>query len=585
MPASSRPPDLATRLRRRAGRVARALGLRRSGRTIVRGRLADRVKLRSAMVEDFKPNQVSGWVSVEPGAPAVIVRLKLNGDEIVRTRAVEPTDREDPGGEVRRFRFMLRELPRYIGPDDRLTVEVDGTALPINGAGTRFRAAKQGEFTAADLNRQLAQGYVLNRDGDLQRSKKNDTRWQQDVTGIAERVQEFLSREFGYDAFYTYGTMLGAVREGGFIGHDDDLDLAYLSRHTDPAKIGPELREIALALIEAGWIVEGFTTHLHILAEFDGRMERVDLFAHFFDDAGLLRFPWGMAGTTHVRAQEWAGVHDVPFEDGTARVPVNAEAVLTQLYGAGWREPQPSFNWKLDRTERAADALMSRDHCDEIYWVDWHRRHSFDEPSPFFEVISTRPDCPRTVIDVGCGEGRDAIAFARTGRRVFAVDRSAAGLAKVEAKRAAAGAEALVELRNADLRTDAFRAVLAEAVAAGGAEPVLFYLRFLLHAWRPERDKPVLDILRAVARPGDVFAAEFRSSKDKGLPKTHVKAYRSYRDGPELVQRLRYDYGMTILQADRRTGRSPYGVEDPDLFRIVGRWGERPGSGPVTTGS
>ena len=528
------------------------------------------------MVEKCTTNQISGWVSVQPGSPAITVRLKLNDLVVASTRATDPAEREDPGGEVRRFRFMVRDLPNYIGPEDRLAVVVKGTALPIAGAGTRFRPAVPGEFTAADLAGQLAQGFMFSRNGDLQRSKKQDRQWQDQVSGIATGVRDFVKSRFGYDVFYTYGSMLGAVREGGFIGHDDDLDLGYLSRHTDPAKIGPELHEIALTLVDAGWVVEAFSTHLHILARFDGRRERIDLFAHFFDDQGLLRFPWGMAGTTHVRAEQWAGVHEVPFGSGTAPVPVVAEAVLEQLYGTSWREPQPSFNWKLDRTERAEDALMSRDACDEIYWADWHRRHAFTEPSPFFAAVSARPDCPPTVVDIGCGEGRDTIAFAQTGRHVVAVDRSAAGLAKLAAKSAAAGLDDLVQIRNADVHTDTFRTVLAEAIAAAGNEPVLLYLRFLLHVWRPDRDKFLLDTLRATARPGDVFAAEFRSGKDRTLPKTHVKAYRSYRDGVELAQRLRYDYGLTILQEDRDTGRSPYGDEDPDLFRIIGRFGDRP---------
>ena len=40
--------------------------------------------------------------------------------------------------------------------------------------------------------------------------------------------------EAGVRPFLAYGTLLGAVRQGDFIGHDSDADLGYVSEHDHP---------------------------------------------------------------------------------------------------------------------------------------------------------------------------------------------------------------------------------------------------------------------------------------------------------------------------------------------------------------
>ena len=68
----------------------------------------------------------------------------------------------------------------------------------------------------------------------------------------------------------------------------------------------------------------------------------------------------------------------------------------------------------------------------------------FDE---FLEVLGALPWSKADVLDLGCGQGRDAIPWARAGHRVVGVDLSAIGIAQVrdEAKRARLPIEALVD--------------------------------------------------------------------------------------------------------------------------------------------
>lgn len=59
------------------------------------------------------------------------------------------------------------------------------------------------------------------------------------------------------------------------------------------------------------------------------------------------------------------------------------------------------------------------------------------------------PDRPLSLLDIGCGEGRNAVYFARSGYEVTAFDLSAAGVAKTE--RLAAMAEVPISVFQADM--------------------------------------------------------------------------------------------------------------------------------------
>ncbi|SHG04638.1 LicD family protein [Jatrophihabitans endophyticus] len=521
--------------------------------------------LRHGMVEEFSRSRVSGWVSLTPGHPGLSVVLLVNGVEVARTEAAAPAPgRRDPAGDVRAFRFLLSDIWDFLGPADRIGVAADGRPLPIAGRGMVVAPTERGPRRWRDLRAALAQGQVFSRTGTLQRPLTGQQAWQDDVFAVAGGVRDLLRDRFGLDVFLSYGSLLGAVREGGAIAHDDDLDLGYLSRHDDPAAIGRELYDIALALLDAGWMVEPFGPLVHAVAEIGGVRRWVDLFPHYFDADGALQVPWGMAGRRHVRREEWTGLRDATFGRHTFAVPVAAEATLAQLYGEHWRRPQPGFSWPLDRTEERTDAFMPRVAQEDVYWRDFHRRTVFDEPSPFCRELLRRPDCPPTVVDIGCGDARDAVAFAASGRRVLALER-----APIPLQLARSRASELLVVSDCDIADpQAFAAAVAGLSRDDG--PVLFYLRFVIHLLSRDAERVLLGAIADAAGPGDVLAAEFRDLADRPLVKNLRTRFRGYRDGREVVAQLR-DLGFDVEQADHATGRSPWGVEDPDLWRIVAR--------------
>jgi SAM-dependent methyltransferase len=340
-----------------------------------------------------------------------------------------------------------------------------------------------------------------------------------------------------------------------------------VSRHRDGPAVGAELRDIALALIDAGYEVEAWRTHIHVTDEND---TRIDVFSSYFDANDEYGLAFGIAGNSVLRREDWQGVREIDFPGGTGVVPVNAEQMVEHLYGADWRQPKPGFHWPFDRTRQALDARMTEAMREEIYWATYYARHApAGEGSPFFALLGGRPDTPRIVIDIGCGDGRDSLAFAVAGRRVLGLDRSRVAITVAQRRAKQLGVDDQTEFRVLDAADQRATREAIEDVLSAATEPVLFYLRFFLHSIPEDVQEHLLEVISGAARPGDVLAAEFRTDRDEELSKTFAGHYRRYQNGPAFGRALSARFRFRIDFEQQGTGLSPFGDEDPDLYRVI----------------
>ena len=100
---------------------------------------------------------------------------------------------------------------------------------------------------------------------------------------------------------------------------------------------------------------------------------------------------------------------------------------------------------------------------------------------------------------------------------------------------------------------------------------MLFYLRFFLHSIPEEVQEVVMSTIADHARDGDSLAAEFRTEKDEEQTKVHGNHFRRFQNGPAFGQRLQGEMGFEVAHDEEGTGLSPYGEEDPVLYRVVAR--------------
>lgn len=562
------------------------------------------------IVECVSPRLVAGWVSVPADSPATRVNLVLGGLRIGSTfatggvpmsgvrgagelppgspRGRAPTrmqypwqkqpvpnpsgDRRNsrPSQEIRTFSFQIQEIWEYASPRTKLVVRTGGRPLPIYGHGMFLTPPKRGASTLNDLKEKLGQGYLLTQSGRIRLSRHLDVEWQERVRSLYERVRHSVAVSHSYEVFLMYGTLLGAVRENGYIGHDVDFDSAYISQHRTGPAAADELVDIALALREAGLIVDLRERLLHVHDPEEPSF-RIDLFHLFFDETGLLRFPWGVAGTTELREEDWHGTRTVDFSGGSVLIPTDAEQVVEHVYGADWRRPKPGFNWSLARTDAAETAFLTEEQRTKVYWANFYAQHVYASGSSFFEFVQSRDDTPERLVDIGCGDGRDTRAFASAGRRALGLDQSPVGIEHAAGQAADAGLGERAVFEVCDVAdADQLRKVVGGFIDED-ERPVMFYLRFFLHAIHERVQQTLLDTLGKLARPGDMFAAEFRTDKDARNTKVYANHYRRFQDAEEFRNILEDTYQFSVLFDVESDGLSPYQDEDPVLYRVIAR--------------
>lgn len=379
-----------------------------------------------------------------------------------------------------------------------------------------------------------------------------------------------LGRErLGIAPFVTYGTLLGAVRSGDLLPHDDDADLAYLSRADNPADVVLESYRHERELRAAGHeVVRHSGGHLQVVYR-DGPDASVDFYvdlftcfvaAGHFHQAFAVRVP-----AADVRIEP---LTTVQLAGRTLPAPADPRSLLAAMYGPGWEVPDPAFRFTTPAaTRRRLDNWLgtlngARDDWNAFYAAPDPRLR---DPSPFATAVAPRIPDGSVVLDVGAGDGRDTVLLAAR-HRVLAVDNAEAGLRLLRARVAAAGLEDAVEVLPVNVHDG--RAVLDLAVEVRrrhGAADV--YARFLLHAVQWEGVEHVLMLARAVLGAGNSAWLEFRTTPDAQRPHLFDRSLRRFLDADATVE-LAARHGLVVTERTDGQGLAVLDDEDPDVTRL-----------------
>lgn len=527
---------------------------------------------RSARVTVLRRDLIEGVVVTDEPTP-LQVAIYINEVRATTTPSVPSVERKR-GGHVQRFRFTLLDLWRFARRTDRITVRVEGHPVQLARRGLVYHPRRDGAESLRTLRQRLRDGEVFGQSGRLQRSRTEDAHWQGHVFRLYQAVADLLREQFDYRPFLYNGTLLGVVRENGFISHDLDFDAAYLSRHTTGAAAAKELFAIADALIAAGFVVIPKYSCIAIRDD-DSGPAQIDLFHLYLTEhdsvpTGRVAFPFGTVSTDPITPEQFGEIVERDFAGRRVAVPANAEAVVAHIYGPHWATPNPGFSWVADRGTRDV-GLLDLNRQDILYWRSFYaheRRFAAErqEPSTFVRAVLERPDRPHVVMDLGCGDGRDSVPLAEAGHRVIGVDRCEAALEQARAR--AVNAEN-PDFRSCDLSTgDARGRLITEARGDQPDTPILFYARFLLHGLPEASQRTLLRTLTEHGRPGDWFVAEVRTDRDLSRRKAFFRTTRRSQPAAELVAELTDTYALTVVDSQEGTGLAPLGPEDPDVVRV-----------------
>jgi SAM-dependent methyltransferase len=206
------------------------------------------------------------------------------------------------------------------------------------------------------------------------------------------------------------------------------------------------------------------------------------------------------------------------------------------------------------------------------YWDSYYRQQGVPElPSQFAlfvanEVMTGELAAPAAVLDIGCGNGRDTLFFARLGFAVGALDRSEAAIAlcgeRLRRELGPAAAEARMHTGNAD-------AGGLEALAAEFQGPLLLYSRFFFHAIDELAEAQVIGRAAAILKHrGGALAVEYRTTEDAAATKVTSDHYRRFIDPDAFAARVAAA-GLAVQWRAEGRGMAKYRADDAHIARLI----------------
>ncbi|CAM3139923.1 tetratricopeptide repeat protein [Stackebrandtia soli] len=231
---------------------------------------------------------------------------------------------------------VLHPVLELFPSTSRLTVRCGETALLNTEGGASFTVEVPGG--AGKLGRLLDEGYAVNKKGRLSPPGSGDGRLEAAWLGAYEAARSVFRERFGRELFAVYGTLLGVWRDGAIIRGDDDFDVAFLCRESDPMAVRGEIMDVMLGAIEAGFdvrlAIDGRPFHLGI----DG--VGIDVNPVWFHKGRC----WSFA------AHNLTPADFEPCDSRTIRgvevaVPRRPEAFLRDTYGPDWGTPTSAFRY------------------------------------------------------------------------------------------------------------------------------------------------------------------------------------------------------------------------------------------------
>ncbi|MEI5672403.1 MULTISPECIES: hypothetical protein [unclassified Nocardioides] len=300
-------------------------------------------------------------------------------------------------------------------------------ADPVDGAVWLSTAARLGSGVGP-VRVQDGHGNPLALDKSLRLTRLFGDRDPEQMVPLLDTIEVVLGalEAAGVEPFVAYGTLLGAVRDQDFIGHDSDADLGYVSRFEHPADVVRESFALQRRLREMGFPVHRYSgLGLKVVArEADGSPRGLDVFGGFVHDDVL----YLMGEVGHPFRREWLYPRSTVVLAGRELpAPAEPDHLLEAMYGPTWRTPDPAYKFTTPRsTQRRLSGWFRgmRVGIDER-WA--RRRAGLDSagrttPSGFVRWVREQEPEAATFVDVGCGEGTDANWLSRGGGRVVGLD-------------------------------------------------------------------------------------------------------------------------------------------------------------------
>jgi hypothetical protein len=154
----------------------------------------------------------------------------------------------------------------------------------------------------------------------------------------------------GQDAMIAYGTLLGVVREGDFLAHDDDVDMLTPIHAPSLDEGRAMLGDLHERIAAQGWEVHrpGGGMNFHVRDPETGL--HIDVFPMIVGtDKTSLHMEQMVIRP--IDTSLLLPPAEQTFQGAVVHVPADPEGFLSERYGATWRTPDPFHDWPWTLTD------------------------------------------------------------------------------------------------------------------------------------------------------------------------------------------------------------------------------------------
>lgn len=292
--------------------------------------------------------------------------------------------------------------------------------------------------------------------------------------------------------------------------------------------------------------------------------------------------------------REWNRIHNAAYVEVFLKVPISVLQMRDQkgMYSKhkkGKFDNLAGINLKVEYPKNAdiviendghytvkecVDIILKKDVVftsdfdrDVAYWNSFYESEfKIESPSLFAKYVSNYLHKGLSLLDLGCGNGRDSLLFEKNGLQVTAIDASDFIIEDLRKK---------YSNRNINFICDDFvcSSVLYEQ------EYDYCYSRFSLHAINEIQELELLGNLYKCLKKGGYFFIEVRSIRDEIYGKgkqvgrnayIYEGHYRRFIDKEELEEKL-FSVGFNIEYSSEKRNFAPLGENNPYIIRIVAK--------------
>ncbi|WLR91328.1 class I SAM-dependent methyltransferase [Shinella zoogloeoides] len=198
------------------------------------------------------------------------------------------------------------------------------------------------------------------------------------------------------------------------------------------------------------------------------------------------------------------------------------------------------------------------------YWNAFYSGNfTLDIPSQFCAMFCQEAEKGASVIEFGCGNGRDSRVMASHGFRVLGVDAAQSAIDYCSHRAGDAIGKSLNYLRGDVSELDL--APLREFSSGG---KFYIYSRFFQHSISEEEQEAMLDGMDALRQNLAAAYFEFRNADDENTKKVFGEHYRRYQT-PEYFRHAIERRGFKVAYEVSGKGYAKYFEEDPSVTRVI----------------